>query len=159
MDIFLIILGIILMLLGLAGSVLPIPGPPLNFVGLLCLHFTDYANFNTNFLAFFGCLAIGITLLDFYTPAWGTKKFGGTKRGAWGAIIGLIIGIFTLGPLFILGAFLGALIGELLGNMEFEKALRAAFGSFVGFLVGIALKFIVSLMMTFHFFKALWNAF
>jgi hypothetical protein len=85
-------------------------------------------------------IVIIVAILDYVVPVWGTRKYGGTKAGVRGSIIGLIIGIFflPLGPFglfgIIGGPFIGAWIGEIFAGQEHNKALRAAFGSFVGFL-------------------------
>ena len=148
MDILLLILGIAGLLVGLAGAVLPLPGPPLSFVGLLCLHFSSYAEFSLLMLYSFGALTVAITVLDYYVPIWGIKKFGGTKYGTWGSTIGLLLGFFVIPALGIfLGAFVGALAGELIGGMAADKALKAALGSFLGFLTGIVMKVILCLVM------------
>jgi hypothetical protein len=148
MDILLLILGIAGLLVGLAGAVLPLPGPPLSFAGLLLLHFSKYAHFSTPVLYTFGFITVVITVLDYYVPIWGVKKFGGTSYGSWGSTLGLLVGFFFIPALGIfLGAFLGALIGEIIGGMATDKALKAAFGSFLGFLSGIAMKVILCLVM------------
>jgi uncharacterized protein YqgC (DUF456 family) len=59
-------------------------------------------------------VVVVIQVLDYFIPAWGTKKFGGTKWGVWGSTIGLLLG-FLMGPLgIVLGPFVGAVVGELL---------------------------------------------
>lgn len=131
MDILLLIGSIICLLVGLAGAVLPLPGPPLSLVGLFMLHYSKYADFDRKTLTFFTLVTIGISIFDYYAPIWGTKKFGGTKYGAWGSTIGLLVGLFIIpGFGMFLGAFLGAFLGEILGKAEPKKALKAAFGSF-----------------------------
>ena len=98
-----------------------------------------------------GILAIIITLMDYYVPIYGTKISGGTKAGARGSLIGLIIAVLVLpflgiiiGPFgiigIILGPFLGALLGEKLAGTPDHLALKAAFGSFFGFLAGTMMK-------------------
>jgi uncharacterized protein len=92
--------------------------------------------------------------LDYIIPAWGTKKFGGSKKGVIGSILGLIIGMIFFGPLgIILGPFVGAVAGELMAGKDNSAALKAGFGSFVGFLTGTLLKLIASGMMMWYFFK------
>src|SRR4030042_938209 len=115
-DILLLSAGIVMMIIGLLGGVLPVPpGPPRSFVGLLMLHFSKYAEFSFNFLLLFGSITVIVTVLDYVVPLWGTKKSGGSKAGIWGATIGLLIGIFVFPPLgIIIGPFLGAIIGETL---------------------------------------------
>ncbi len=153
MEITLIILGSILMLLGIVGCIIPvIPGPPLSYIGILMLHFTDKAQFSTKFLIFWAAVAVIVTILDYVVPAWGTKKFGGSRRGVWGSIIGLILGIIFFPPLgIIIGPFAGAVIGEMTGGKKSSEALRSGFGSFIGLLVGVLLKLIVSGWLTWYF--------
>jgi hypothetical protein len=72
-----------------------------------------------------------------------------------GATVGLIIGLF-LGPFgIILGPFIGAVVGELLFKDDIKYALKAGFGSLLGFLTGVGLKLAASLLMTFYFVKTL----
>ncbi len=155
MDYILIILGIIFIISGIIGCVLPIiPGPPLSYIGLLLLHFTEKYSFSGKFLIIWAVITVVIYALDFIIPAWGTKKFGGSKRGVWGSIIGLIIGMFFFPPIgIIVGPFLGAVVGELTLGKESGVALKSGFGSFLGFLTGTILKLISSGMMTWYFFE------
>ena len=157
MDYILIGLGIILMITGLFGCVLPLlPGPPLNYAGLLLLHFTTGFQFSTRFLVIWSIVTIVVYALDYVIPVWGTKKFGGSKRGVWGSMIGLIAGMFFFPPFgIIIGPFVGAVIGELTAGKDSKAALKSGFGSFVGFLTGTILKLIASGMMTWYFAKEL----
>jgi uncharacterized protein YqgC (DUF456 family) len=157
MDYILIGLGIILMITGLLGCVLPLlPGPPLNYAGLLLLHFTTGFQFSTRFLVIWGIVTVVVYALDYVIPVWGTKKFGGSKRGVWGSMIGLIAGMFFFPPFgIIIGPFAGAVIGELTAGKDSKAALKSGFGSFVGFLTGTILKLIASGMMTWYFAKEL----
>lgn len=149
MDIALLFFGFILVLVGIAGSFLPVlPGPPISWVGLLLLYLTKAVPDNWWIVGITGVLAIAITVLDYVIPAAGTKKFGGSKGGIWGTTIGLLVAIFVpiLGPFgIIIWPFVGALVGELLSKANQKTALKAAFGSFIGFLTGTFLKFILSL--------------
>ncbi|HKJ78566.1 MAG TPA: DUF456 domain-containing protein, partial [Prolixibacteraceae bacterium] len=115
MDLLLITLGVFFIIGGILGGLLPVlPGPPLSYIGLLCLHFTNEHAFTSKFLLFWAAITILVYILDFIIPAWGTKRFGGSRRGVWGSIIGLLIGLFFLGPVgIIIGPFAGAVIGEL----------------------------------------------
>jgi uncharacterized protein len=152
MDTLYLILGILLMLGGIAGCLLPIlPGPPLCFAGLLMLQLRSTSPFTTNFLMVMGMVTLAITLLDYLIPSYSTKKFGGSKYGVWGCTIGLVIGLW-LGPIgIVLGPFVGAFIGEIISNNSSDKALKAAFGSFVGFLAGTLLKLVTCLVMVYYF--------
>lgn len=172
MDILLIILGAICLLLGLIGCVAPVlPGVPLSYLGLLLLHWTDRVQFSWQFLVVWGVVVVVIQILDYFIPAWGTKKFGGTKYGVWGSTIGLFVGLF-MGPLgIVIGPFIGAVLGELIyfnrhpqttlseteqnKNSNFNRALRAGFGSFIGLLTGTLIKVICCGVMIAYFVKEL----
>ncbi len=147
MDILLLILGMISLLAGLAGAVLPIPGPPLSYIGMIALHYSRFVEFSQNTLIAFGVITVVVTVLDYYVPIWGTKKFGGTKWGMYGSGIGLVAGLF-LGPfgLFI-GAFAGAFLGEYLNDKDTGRSLKAAVGSFLGLMAGIVVKVLLCLVM------------
>jgi uncharacterized protein len=157
MDYFLVSLGIIFVLLGIAGCILPVlPGPPLSFISLIFLQLTSFADFETDFLILLAVIAVVVTILDYVFPVWITKKTGGTRAGVWGAFLGLLAGLFFFPPIgIIVGPFIGALLGELLQGSDNKHALRAGFGSFLGFLLGVGLKLITSLVMSWYFFKEL----
>jgi len=147
MDILLISIGFILCLVGIVGSVLPVlPGPPFGWLGLLLLELTETIPNNYWFLGITFIIAIGIFILDYMMPAISTKKFGGSKAGAIGSIIGLIVGLLAPIPFgFLIGPFVGAFIGELVFNKtESKQALKAAFGSFLGFIASTFMKLLVS---------------
>ena len=156
-DILLATLGGILMILGIIGCVLPvIPGPPLSFVGLLLLHFSNYAEFSFEFLLLMGAIAVIVTIMDYILPVWGTKKFGGSKAGMWGAAIGLVLGLIFFPPLgIIVGPFAGAVIGEALTGKDAANSFKAGLGSLMGLMVGIGLKLAASIAMTYYFIKEL----
>ena len=154
MDVVLIIIGIILLLIGLVGCIIPgIPGPPIAYIGLLIQVFKTENPFTTKFLIIWALIMVAVSALDYIVPVIGTKKFGGSKRGVWGSVIGLFAGIFFFPPIgLIIGPFLGAFIAELTGGKETESALKAGFGSFIGFLTGVALKLVVTGLMAYYFF-------
>jgi uncharacterized protein YqgC (DUF456 family) len=160
MDILLTTLGAICILVGIIGSFIPvIPGPPLSWLGLLLLYNTEEVPFDLWFIVVTGVIALLATLLDYYLPVVGTKKYGGSKRGVWGAIIGLFVAVFfpILGPFGILiWPFLGAFLGELSQQKSQKNALRAAWGSFLGFLTGTLIKFGISLVYAGIFIYQLW---
>ena len=161
MDIFLIIVGFLFMLLGIIGSFLPIlPGPFTSWIGLLILHFTDAVPKNWTFLIVTLIIAILIWLIDYIIPAIGTKKFGGSRAGMFGAIVGLLVAIFfpILGFFgIIIWPFIGALVGELINRSDSNTAMKAAFGSLIGFLTGTFLKFVVSVIYLGLFIMEVWN--
>jgi uncharacterized protein len=152
-DLIWTIFGLLLLLLGITGCFLPvIPGPPLSWASLLIIQLHKEPPFTSNFLIIWALIVIMVSLLDYYVPVWGTKKFGGTKYGTWGSAIGILFGIFLFPPFGIVaGPFLGALIGESLAGKDISKALRSAWGSFIGFLAGTVMKLVISLIMGYYF--------
>jgi len=155
-DYVLLILGIILMILGIIGCLVPVlPGPPISYLGLIMLHVTRFGQFSTTVLVSLAAVAIVVTILDYIVPIWGTRKFGGSKYGMRGATVGLIIGLF-LGPVgIIVGPLLGAIVGEMIFKDDMKYAIKAGFGSLLGFLTGIGLKLAASFVITFYFVKEL----
>ncbi|MEE9609801.1 MAG: DUF456 domain-containing protein [Desulfatiglandales bacterium] len=152
----LIILGLILVLAGFIGCILPIlPGPPLSFIALIILSYAkDWEPFSVTFLIVMGGLTVIATILDYVVPAAGAKKYGASKFGTWGSVLGLLIGLLVFPPFgMFIGGFIGAVIGELLAGMEREKALRVGWGVFVGNLAGIGLKMAFSGVMIFFYIK------
>lgn len=156
MDYFLLIIAMLFMLTGIVGCLVPVlPGPPLSYLGLVIVHFTRFADVSQKLFIILGIIAVVVTVLDYIVPIWGTRHFGGSKYGARGATVGLVIGLF-LGPAgIIIGPFLGAFVGELIFKDEVKYALRAGFGSLLGFMTGVGLKLAASLLMTFYFVKVL----
>ena len=153
-DYLLLISGILLMILGIIGCLVPVlPGPPFSFIGIILLHLSRFGQFQGSTLIILGSIAVVVTILDYIVPIWGTRKFGGTKYGARGATVGLIIGLF-LGPAgIVLGPLAGAFVGEMIFKDDIRYAVKAGFGSLLGFLAGIGLKLVASFIMTFYFVK------
>jgi uncharacterized protein YqgC (DUF456 family) len=154
----LIIIGVILMLVGIAGCVLPLlPGPPLSFLALLIQQFNSPNPFSTKFLLIWGGITLVVTILDYLIPVFGTKKFGGSKYGVWGCTIGLFVGLF-IGPWgIIIGPFIGAFIGEIIANNDSSTALKSAFGSFIGFVFGTLLKLVVCFVMGWYLVQYMYS--
>ena len=154
MEIFAGIIGTLLIIIGIVGCIIPgLPGPPLSYVGVLMLQLGPDKPFTWKFFLTWGIITAAVTALDYIVPVLGTKKLGGSRRGVWGSVIGLFLGMFFFPPLgIIIGPFVGAIVGELSGGKNTEDALRAGFGSFIGFLTGTVLKLIVSGMLTYYFF-------
>ncbi|WMI68587.1 DUF456 domain-containing protein [Mangrovimonas sp. YM274] len=148
MDIFLITIASLCMILGIAGSFLPIlPGPLLSWIGLLLIGFSKNIPLSQTFLILTFIIATVIMILDYIIPAVGTKRYGGSRAGIVGTSIGLIIGLLFLGPFgIIIGPFIGALIGELINKSSLNTAMKAAWGSFLGFLASTFMKFVISIV-------------
>ena len=151
-DILLIVFALLFMILGILGAFVPVlPGPPLSYAGLLLMHFTSLANFSLRFLLLMAVLTVLVTLADLILPPYATRKTGGSRLGMYGAMVGLVAGIFIFAPVGIfLGPFLGAMVGELINKRQPHQALRAALGSFLGLATGILLKLALSLVLAWY---------
>ena len=159
MDILLIVLGTLCIIVGIAGSLLPVlPGPIISWVGLLLLYLTKAIPTNLTLLIVTLIVVVVITVLDYIIPSIGTKRFGGTRAGIIGTSIGLVVGLFAPIPGgIIIGPFLGALIGELLNKSDSKTALKAAFGSFIGFMASTFMKFLITVIYLRLFVSIVWQ--
>ena len=156
MEILLIILGILCLIAGLAGCILPmIPGPPVAYTGLLLLHLTDKAQFSTMQLLLWLAAVVLVQILDYFVPMLGSKYRGGSRWGTRGCLIGSIIGLFFMPWGIILGPFLGAFIGELMGGSNANRALKSGLGSLLGFLLGTVAKCVMCAYFCWKFAEAL----
>ena len=157
MDIALLVISFLLMLIGIIGCIVPgLPGTPIAYAGLWIAQATERVDFSWQFLLVWGIVTVVISALDYIVPAWGTKRYGGTKWGVWGSTIGVFVGLFA-GPWgVILGPLVGAVIGELLGGKAAQEALRAGWGSFIGILFGTILKLIACGLMLTALIQAVW---
>lgn len=160
MDILLLIIGFICMIIGVFGSFMPvIPGLSVSWLGLLLLYFTNTIPVNYWVLGITLLITLLLSVLDYFIPAKGAKKFGGSSYGIWGTNIGLFIGLLTPIPFgFIIGAFLGAFLGELLyDSKNHTRALKAATGSLIGFLVSSFMLFFVAILYLGLFISIVWE--
>ena len=154
-----IVIGSILMLLGLAGSILPIlPGPPLSFIGLLLLalfkHFSP--PLTLTLVIILAIVTILVIAMDYIIPLLGAKRYGASKWGVWGSVLGMVIGIFWSPFGMLLGAFIGAVVVEWIVGKKKGEALRAGWGVVMGALFATILRLGVSGMMTYYFVLSLW---
>ena len=153
MDILFVIIGIILLLVGIVGCVLPVlPGQILAWASLLMLQFKSDPPFAAKFIILWALITAGVTILDYIVPLWGTKKLGGSKYGIWGAALGLLVGIFFSPIGLIVGPFAGAFAGEMIAGKDSNTAFKSGLGSFIGFLTGTLLKLVISFVMGYYFF-------
>ena len=149
-HILFIILTAILMTVGLAGSVIPgLPGSPLILLGaFLYAWHTGFEVVTWTTLFWLLILTLLSQALDFLASALGVKKFGGSRWGMVGAILGAIFGLFA-GGIFglLLGPFLGALILEMIHSRNMESALKSGLGTIIGFLMGTIGKLAIAMIM------------
>ena len=154
-DVIISILAIIAGIIGIAGSILPgLPGTPVSWVGLLLLYiWGDGTNAMGNEMALrtlivWGVVVAVVSVIDYIVPMYFTKATGGSKYAERGALVGLIAGIILTPVGMILGSFLGAFLFELYyARKGAMQALKAAIGSFLGFITGTGLKTIVAVLI------------
>src|SRR5690554_6344568 len=159
MDIVLLVLALLLLLVGIAGSIVPfLPGVPLSWVGLLLLYLTAAVPINYTVLGVTLGINILIYALQYIIPPYGAKYFRGSRYSMWGPTIGLLGGIFLpiLGGM-IVGSFLGAFIGEIANQSASGVALKAAFGSFIGLLASTFMELVVAMGFLFLFLLKVWQ--
>jgi uncharacterized protein len=156
MTTVIIVIGILLLLVGLAGCIVPgIPGPIVAFLGLLGLSFfTEYV-IATDFLYTMGFVVVLVTAFDLWLQPYAVKRFGGGKKATTGTWIGLILGLIVPVPGGVfLGPFLGAYAGARMDGHQ-DKALKIAFGALVGLLLGTFFKLGVVLYIAYEFISVL----
>ena len=151
------ILAVILALVGIIGSIVPgIPGPPIGWVGLLLAFLAKGLNgagepMSLTFLLVWLAVTIIVTVMDFVVPGMLTRVTGGHKSAGVGAIVGLFAGMFIPPVGMILGSLLGAFIAELaFAGKGTGASLKAALGSFLGFLSSTGIKLAATGVMFYY---------
>ncbi len=142
-------LTLLVMAVGLAGSVLPgIPGPPLVLAAAIGHRlWFGQQSVSTTVLVVLGGLVLVTVVLDYLATLLGARRLGATWRGVVGAGLGAVFGVFT-GPLGIVaGPLVGATLGELLGGRPLPAASRAGLGAVLGLLAGTVGKVACSTAM------------
>jgi uncharacterized protein len=157
MDILLWIIGIVLVIVGLVGTVLPaLPGAMLIVAGLVLAAWADgFARVSVWTLVVIGVIGAASYLVDFAAGALGAKKFGASPRAMIGAGLGTLAGLF-LGPVgIIFGPFVGAILGELTVHRDIAKVGKAGLAAWIGFLVGMVVKVGIAFLMIAIFLSAM----
>jgi uncharacterized protein YqgC (DUF456 family) len=135
-------LAIVLVVVGLAGVVLPaLPGTVLIFSGLLLAAWGDgFVRVGAGTIILLGVLTVGTYVVDVAIMALGMKRLGTTRRAMAGSALGTIAGVFFGLPGLIIGPFAGAVIGELTAHRDLARAGRAGIAAWLGFLIGTVVK-------------------
>ncbi len=147
-------LALIVMLVGLAGTVLPVlPGIPIIFLAILGYAFSEhFTSIGIWFILIMGLLTLGSLIADYLGGLYGAQKYGASRLGIWGSVVGGIVGMFVAPPVGIfLGPILGAVIGELLSGKSTDKALSVGWGTLVGLLGSTIVKVVIGLGMIISF--------
>ncbi|MDT8439305.1 MAG: DUF456 family protein [Wenzhouxiangellaceae bacterium] len=151
-------LGIVLMLVGLAGALLPaLPGTPLILAGIVLLAWLNgFERIGPVTLLLFGLLSVLSLVIDFLATAEGARRFGAGRGAILGATLGLVVGLFFGLPGLLLGPFVGAVIGHRLGEANLADSMRAGVGASLGVIAGTLTKVVISIVMLVWFSLAWW---
>ncbi len=134
------LIGMFLIIAGIAGCALPIiPGPPLSYTALILLSvYRDWKTFSKSLLLSLGILTLIVTLLDYLIPRFRTKKYGASRTGLWGGVLGMLAGLFFHSPYApFIGALVGATIGEVIAGRKEKSSLHKGLGVFIGTVLGV----------------------
>lgn len=142
LEVLWLVLAVVLVCVGVAGSVLPaLPGVPLVFAGLLLAAWAgDFQKVTWLPLVVLGLLTVISFVIDFAATALGARRVGATRLAIVGAALGTLGGLFLGLPGLILGPFVGAIIGELLSHGQMQQATRAGLATWMGLIFGTLAK-------------------
>jgi hypothetical protein len=149
-HIVVLIIALLIMLGGLSGVVLPvIPSTPLILLGVFIYAVCDrFESISWLLLLIFAVLTIFSVVLDYFGGIIGAKKFGATKWGLIGSVIGGIAGFFMGGIVgLIFGPFFGAVLLELIFDKDLKGAFKSGVGTLVGFIGGAIAKLAIGVIM------------
>ncbi len=157
MNTVLWIVAVLMIVVGVAGTVLPaLPGVMLVFAGIALAAwidgFTLISGWTVGLLA---VLTVTGVVVDYVAQMLSAQRAGATPLGIAGAAVGTIVGIFTglIGLLFM--PLVGAAIGEFIAHRDALRAGRVGIATWVGLLVGTALKIAIVFTMVGIFIAAL----
>ncbi len=149
-----IIVAILLVVVGIAGTVLPmLPGVPLVFAGLLLVAWHGgFAQVSILTMVIVGVIAALAWVVDFFASIATAKKVGASKYALWGAGIGAIVGVAGGIVGLIIGPAIGAVIGELyvhrnLSKEATSKATTVGIAAGLGFVLALGVKIVLVLVM------------
>lgn len=148
-PILLWLLAAVLVIIGIAGTLLPaLPGTPFVFIGLLVAAWVnDFQEVGWVVLTVLGVLTGISALVDFVASGAGAQRVGAHPRAIVGAAIGTVVGLFFGIPGLIIGPFAGAVIGELSVGKGLHQAGKAGLGTVLGLALGAAAKLALSFAM------------
>ena len=142
MEILLYVLGAAALVAGIAGVVLPaIPGSALLVLGAVLVAWAEgFTRVSGWTVALCAAIGLAIWVVDLAAGILGARAFGASKWAIVGAGLGLLVGMFFSLPGIILGPAVGAIVLEYARDPNFERALKAGAGAFLGFVLGSAVK-------------------
>jgi uncharacterized protein YqgC (DUF456 family) len=107
-------------------------------------------------LVWVGVLGVMSQLAEYVSSAVGAKRFGASRAGLWGSIVGSLIGLVFLPPFgFLVGAMAGAFAAEMLAGRDANDAARSGLGALVGTLGSIVAKLFILIAMAIIVFPRL----
>ena len=145
----LLVLAAILVVLGIAGTVVPVlPGVLLVFGGLWLAAFAqDFTRVGLVGLSIIGALGAFSFVIDFFGSVMGAKRVGASPKALGGAALGGLVGIFLGLPGILLGPFIGAMLGELAARGGFRQAAKVGVGTTLGLLFAAVAKLVIAFLM------------
>jgi uncharacterized protein len=149
MEIALTVVAVLLVIIGLAGTVLPaLPGVPLIFGGLLLIAYQDGFNkVGVVTLVILGILAVLAFAIDYLAAIFGAKRVGASRLAIIGAAVGTLLGLFFGFIGIIVGPFVGAAIGEFITRQDALQAGKVGFATWLGIVIGVAAKLGIAFLM------------
>jgi len=149
MSIVLWILAVLLVIVGVAGIVLPaLPGVVLVFVGLVLAAWAEgFQVVGWGTISILAGLMVLALLSDVLATTLGVKRAGASRKALVGSLIGTIVGLFFGFVGIIIGPFVGAAVGEYVERRDVAQAGRAGFGTWVGIILGTAVKLALAFSM------------
>ena len=149
MSVLLAVIGAALIVIGLAGAIIPaLPGIPLIFAGIWLIAAMDgYHHLGAWWLSGIATLGLIGVVLDFAAGALGAKRVGASKQAVLGALIGTLIGFFLGLPGLLIGPFAGAVVGELSAGSSLLRSADVGVSAWIGLIFGTVIKLVTSLMM------------
>ncbi len=142
LSFILYLLATLLVLVGIAGIALPaLPGIPLVFLGLLLAAWADgFVHVGWPTLLVLALLTVLSFVVDILATVVGAKRVGASRKALWGTFVGSIAGLFFMPLGLFLGPLVGALLGEYWHTRELGRSTRVGLATWLGILLGLALK-------------------
>lgn len=148
----------VLIVVGLVGTVLPaLPGTLFVLGGIvLGAWIDDFTRVGTTTVWVIGVLAVLAWALDYAAGLLGARRVGASREALIGAALGTVAGLLMglVGVLFM--PLVGAAAGEYLARRDQVNALKVGAATWLGIIVGLVAKVVISFMMVGIFLVALW---
>ncbi len=148
-DILLIVLGVLLILIGIAGTIIPaLPGVPVVYLGMILVAWgDDFSHIGWPTLTILGVLTVIAVVVDLVASVLGAKRVGASGWALFGAAVGTVVGLFFGIIGLLLGPFVGAVLGELIAGSNLQRSTVVGVGAWLGFLFGTVARIAVCFTM------------